>query len=161
MHLGRHSVLLTAKIDQAIAPLMAAAPMPGRNHALIVATAESLLGHAKRAGQTGARSELGEVAHAGPTASRRSRFVTANTHGFCSGTTSWAFRNHLLVQKKSIRCSGFSLTMAFFQGCVLPIRNRLRRGFPLRFWMWTRRTLTLNKSSTALRTSCFVAKRFT
>ena len=39
----------------------------------------------------------------------------------------------------------------------VPLLNRVRRGLPLRFCVWTRSTLTLNNSSTARRTSSFVA----
>src|SRR5262245_52797663 len=86
MDLRRHAVFVAAKINQSIAPLVSTTAMPRGDHTLIVAAAESLLGHTQRARHRRARRQLGKVANARATAARRCRIVSANTHGRVRGS---------------------------------------------------------------------------
>ena len=101
MHLGRDAVFVATKIDQSVHPFVAAAPMPGRDAALVVAPAGAVLGDHQILFRLGAFGQLGKIADRRAAAAGGGRFVSSNAHGYLlSGnrlTFSLTFRNFQLA----------------------------------------------------------------
>ena len=73
--LGRHAVLVAAEVDQPVLLLVAAAAMPGRDLALVVAAARLRLAAQQRLLGLRAWRQLGEVADGRPAAAGGGRIV--------------------------------------------------------------------------------------
>src|SRR5690606_5234273 len=119
--LRRDAVLVvTAEVDDAVGPLVPAAPVPGRDAAVVVTAA--LLGERtqQRLLRLGAR-DLDEVGHAGAATTRSRRLVVTDAHLFRSSSVGLRRPGRQAVPPEmSIRSPSARLTMARLVSLRLP-----------------------------------------
>src|SRR5579863_10531971 len=144
LDLGRNAVFRATEINDAVMLLVTAALM-ARRHVTVVVTAGSL---ALRLEQLRKRLALVQILvdhlhHRAAT--RRGRLNFHDCH------------DYLASASKLISWPGFRQTYAFFTSLRRPMPKRLRLTLPFTFRTLTESTSTLNNSSTAAFTSCFVA----
>src|SRR6201996_5264595 len=142
--LCRNAVLVATEVDDTIVMLMTTALMTGGDVTVVVTAG----GRGLRVEQRCVRLALMQILvdhldHR--TAARRSRLNFNDCH------------DYLASASKLISWPGFKQTYAFFTSLRLPMKRPKRLALPFETSTLTELTSTLNSSSTAAFTSCFVA----
>src|SRR3954447_9920416 len=154
-----HAVLVVpAEVDQTVGPLVAAALVPGRDAAGVVAAAA--LGerpHQRLRG--GGPVDLDEVADRRAAPARRRRLVLADSHAefVLDLSCRRSGPRQATGPPKMSMVPSLSVTTARLVSLRLPVPTRVRRRLPWRLTVLTEATFTLKTFSTACRISVLFA----